>query len=129
MGIVWPSSKTQGVNASGGLNKPEADDDRKVEKKESLRNSIVIRTKWTENQNAANPEPNANLHWEDQPIKTKGDPFKGGENDPFSNANEQPSVNKSTVNESMAVVQPPKFGLNDFEAMIEKAMQEAGEKP
>ena len=49
MGIVWPSSKTQGVNASGGLNKPEADDDRKVEKKESLRNSIVIRTKWTEN--------------------------------------------------------------------------------
>lgn len=29
----------------------------------------------------------------------------------------------------MAVVQPPKFGLNDFEAMIEKAMQEAGEKP
>jgi len=25
--------------------------------------------------------------------------------------------------------QPPKFGLNDFEKMIEKAMKEAGEKP
>ena len=25
--------------------------------------------------------------------------------------------------------QPPKFGLTDFEAMIEKAMQEAGEQP
>ena len=52
MGIVWPSTKTQGVNASGGLNKPEADDERQVEnnkKRESQRNSIVIRTKWTEN--------------------------------------------------------------------------------
>lgn len=36
---------------------------------------------------------------------------------------------QSQMENSMVSQQAPKFGLNDFEAMIEKAMKEAGQEP